>query len=227
MSIESNVFKKYSPDYKKILKYGFKKIQSKYVIEKFFKNNLFKASIIVQNDGSVSWKVLDIENNDEYLPLKIENNEGAYVGEVKAEYIAILEDIRRKCFSKNYFASSQSNRITNLIIEKYGNEPEFLWEKYDGTGIFRNPASNKWYGIIMDVDRSRLQPDKKGAVDVLNVKLLPEEVLQIIKEPNIYPAYHMNKKHWISMIMDDSLSDDKVMELIEKSHRLTEKNKIK
>ena len=47
----------------------------------------------------------------------------------------------------------------NFVREKFGDELEFLWEKYSGFGVFRNPDSKKWYGLIADIDKSKLEKD--------------------------------------------------------------------
>lgn len=35
------------------------------------------------------------------------------------------------------------------------------------------------------------------------------------------PAYHMNKRHWISIILDGSMSEEQVFQLIAESYALT------
>lgn len=221
MIIEDNIFKRYTPDFDKLEKYGFNKVKNSYKIEKMFKDNFFKAIIVVDLSGKVSGTVIDLENDDEFLPLRI--GQGAFVGEVRAAYVELLETIRDNCFLKKYYIYPQSNRITNLIIKKYGDEPEFLWKTSPGSGIFRNPETKKWYLAILDVDRCKIQADKKGLVEVADIKLAPENVEKLIKQEHFYRAYHMNKKYWLTVILDDTVSDEKIMELIEESHSFTEK----
>lgn len=221
INIEDNIFKRYTPDFDKLKKYGFKKKQDSYQTEKLFKDNLFKAAIKITSEGKVTGEVTDIENNDEFLPLRVESNQGAYTAEVRQAYIELLTQIRDNCFIKNYYIYPQSNRITNKIIEKYGDYPEFLWEKFQGSGIFRNPDTKKWYLAILDVDRSKLQPHGKGLIEVADIKLEPEEIDMLLQKENFYPAYHMNKKYWITIILDDTVSDEKIMELISKSRSFT------
>lgn len=220
MSIEENVFMKYIPDFDKLTTYGFKRSRKNYTYEEYFMDGQFKSIVEVRLDGHVCGKVIDSESGEEYVPLKLSSQEGAYVGEVRMHYENILTKIRECCFMKQYFVLPQSNRITRLIADKYGDLPEFLWEKFGDSGVFRNSVSNRWYAAILDVDRSRLRPDKKGFTEVINLKLDVEHVQQIIKEPNFYPAYHMNKKYWVSVILDDSVDDDDIMMLVEESHRL-------
>lgn len=221
MIIENEIFKKVNIDISKLEKYGFKKKSGVYIFEQLFKDGEFKAVITINSNGEISGKVFDVENNEEYLPLRVEYNQSAYAGIVKAAYIEILEDIRKNCASPKYFIFPQSNRLTNLINEKYGNEPEFLWEKFQGSGVFRNPETKKWYLAILDVDRSKLQAGKKGLVEVADIKLAPEKIQKLIMQEGFYPAYHMNKKSWITIILDETLSDEIIMGLIEESHELT------
>ena len=221
MDFENDIFKKYKPDFVKLGKFGFVKNKDKYVLEELFQDNKFKAIVEVSAAGIVKGKVYDIESEDELISLRTEAMQGEFIGRIREDYKKILEEIRKKCFYKQNFIFEQSNRITDLIIEKYGAEPEFLWEQYSGSGIFRNSETQKWFGIIMDVDRSKIEKNKKGLVEVLNVKLPPEEVIEITSKPHFYEAYHINKKYWISIILDNSVSDKKIMELIETSCQLS------
>lgn len=223
MSIEDNIFQRYSPDFDNFEKYGFKKAGKVFTIEKSFKNDLFKACITIDSIGKVSGTVFDLENNDEFLPLRVENNQGAFVCDVRAAYEDILKDIRDNCFTREYFILPQSNRIAKLVIKKYGNKPEFLWDKFKGSGVFRNPETNKWYLAILDVDYSKIQAGKKGLIEVADIKLSPEHIEKLMKQEHFYPGYHMNKKYWMTIILDDSVRDERIMELIEESHSYTEK----
>ena len=223
MEIEDKIFKKYKPDYKKLKQFGFKFINEKYIIEKFFLNNEFKAIVEVLPDGNVKGDVIDIETNDYYLPLRVSSQQGAFIGKIRESYEEVLKLIRQNCFYKNYFVLNQSNRIVDLIIKKFGDEPEFLWEKYDDTGIFRNKTSNKWYGIIMDIDRSKIEKTKSGFIEVMNVKLSAKTLEKMLKLKGFYPAYHMNKKYWITIALDETVKDEVIMELIEESYGLVSK----
>lgn len=220
MDIESSIFNRYLPDYNKLKQYGFKKKGNSFKLEQLFKDNLFKAVVTVNFEGKISGTVYDLENDDEFLPLRVESNQGAFVGEVRAAYEELLTQIRDNCFTKQYYIYPQSNRITNLVIKKYGDEPEFLWEKFTGTGIFRNKKTNKWYLAIMNVDRSKIQSEKKGLVEIADIKLPADYVQDLIKKEHFYPGYHMNKKYWVTIILDDTVSDEKIMELIDISYGL-------
>lgn len=229
MSIESNIFQRFTPNFEKLIEFGFSEFDNQYIYKTNFFNNQFRAIIEISKSFELNGTVYDSENEDEYLPLRVENLQGGFAEEVKTKYEELLIDLRTKCFDKNYFIFSQSNRITKFLIEKYGSSPEFLWKKFSGSGVFRNNHSNKWFGIIMDVNRNKVtgnRSKKDELVEVLNVKLFEEHVQELIMQPNFYPAYHMNKKSWISIILDEKVSDKKILQLIEESYRLSgKKNK--
>lgn len=216
MNIEEKVFKKEKLNKEKLLGFGFTKEGTLYKYSKEFMNGSFRADVYVDEKGNVNGKVFDLEMEEEYTNFRIEDAIGEFVNTVKEEYIKVLSEIKDKCFEKEYFIYKQSNRIANMIYEKYKVTPEFLWEKFPGDGVFRNKRSGKWFGLIMNVDKSKIIPKEKGVIEVLNVKL-DDEVEKYLKQKGIYPGYHLSKKSWVSIILDDTLSDEKVMELVDLS----------
>lgn len=223
MNLENDIFKRCFVDYRKLKKYGFRKIKKEYIIEKSLKNIFFKAIITINSKGELKGKIIDSENNEEFLLLRIESAKGAFVAEVKKAYIELLYDIKDNCFTKQYFNNSQTNRIAYRVIEKYHNYPEFLWEKTPTSAVFRNADTKKWYLVILSVDRKKLEADKKGLVEIIDIKLDSKKIDELLKEKHFYPAYHMNKKNWITIILDNSLSDEQILELIEQSYGFSEK----
>ncbi len=218
MSFESEIFKRCRPNYKKLTTYGFSKNKDKYTYSKVFMDDQFRADIVIDNKGTVTGKVIEIELDEEYVNFRIEDQVGEFVGRVREEYKNILQDILDSCFEKEYFVSNQANRITKLIFDKYKDSPEFLWKKFMGDGIFRNPKSKKWYGIIMIINKSKLEEGASGEVEVLNVKLNADMVEKLLREKGFYESYHMKKSDWITILLDDTVSDEKIMQLIDISY---------
>ena len=218
MTLEEKVFQRSTVDFSKPEKYGFIKKGTDFVLEKTFLNGAFRAVITIEKTGTVSGQVYDTDTGDVYLPLRVESVAGGYAGQVRAAYKTVLEDVREKCFIRTLFAGNQANRITQKIFETYSDKPDFPWEKYDAYGVFRNPSTGKWYGLIMNIDKSKLNRKSSGAVDVMNLKISADKIPDLIKRDGLYPAYHMNKKYWISVVLNDTLPDETVMELIEESH---------
>lgn len=217
MNIEYEIFKKTHINFSKLKTFGFIKENQEYKYSKEFMNGNFRADVYIDKDGNVRGKVYDLEINEEYTNFRIEEVVGEFVNKVKEEYIKILKEIRDNCFDKEYFTYEQSNRITKKIYEKYSVAPEFLWEKFPNYAVFRNKRNSKWFGIIMNIDKSKIIPKKTGIVEVLNVKL-DNKVEGYLNKKGIYPAYHLSKKSWVSIILDDTLSDEKIINLIDISY---------
>ncbi len=219
MNLEEEIFKKSNVNFKKVKEYGFIETKDNYTYEKEFLNNEFKAIINIDKEGKVKGKVIDLSLNEEYLNIRIKSQDGSFVNKVRNSYKDILIDIKNKCFNTEEFIFKQTNRITKYIINKYKDNPEFLWDKYPGCGIFRNKNNNKWYAIVMNIDKSKID-NKTGEIEIINVKLEEETISNLINKKGYYKAYHMNKKSWITIILDDTLTDKEITKLIDESYNI-------
>ena len=217
MDIEREIFKRGKINYQKLVSYGFIQENTIYHFSKEFMKS-FRADITIDLDGNVSGKVYDLKTNLEYTNFRISDFTG-FAYQVREEYILLLKDIAKNVLDTNYFIYHQANRMANFIIEKYKVYPEFLWDKYPGYGIFRNSRSNKWFGIILNVDKSKIIHNLTGEIEIINLKL-DDKVLDYINHDGVYPAYHMNKKAWVSVILDDTLTDEEIMEMVDISYEL-------
>lgn len=216
--IEQEIFKKCVIEQDKLLQYGFHKEQDIFYYEKEIENNSFKIIIQVKNN-KITGKIIDQELQEEYLSYRIESQTGEFVNKIKNEFIELLEDIKNNCCSKKYFISNQANRISNYIKEKYEDDAEFLWED-DDSAVFRNNRNKKWYGIIMNINKQKLGGEDKK-VEVMNVKLPPEKINELVTINGYYRAYHMNKKYWITYLLDDTIKDEELETLIDISYEYT------
>lgn len=221
MSIETNIFRRCVVDFSKLEKYGFAKSAAGYVYTKLLLDGDFKATVFVNADGNITGEVYDTANDDVYLPLRVEEMAAGYAGKVRTAYETVLMDIKQNCCNENLFAFAQSNRIVAAIRQNYGDEPDFPWGKYDTYGVFRNPDNAKWYALIMTVDKSKIEPSQHGNIEIINLKLDINKIPELIKNKGFYQAYHMNKKYWITLTLDDSLDDETIWNCIEESRAFT------
>ena len=85
-------------------------------------------------------------------------------------------------------------------------------------------SSRKWYGIIMVIPASKLGIDSDKLIEVVNVRFNKGEALEIARNvAGIYPGWHMNKQNWITIILDNTLSDEQLFGLIDQSFVLSTK----
>lgn len=223
--IEETVFSRKWWIESKMLAYGFHKANKTYILEKPFLDGDFKTVLSVTPKGQVTGKVIDTITQDEYYQLRQETATGPYVNRVRSAYRSLLTDIADSCCSDVLFASSQANRLTQAILDHFQVKPDFPWEhsaRYQSYGAFRHRSNRKWFALIMNVTRDVLNKDgNTSPIDILNVKISPAQGEKLRKTPGIYPAYHMNHKTWISVVLDETLADEKIGELINTSYQLT------
>ena len=115
-----------------------------------------------------------------------------------------------------------TEKILDFIKMKYGVVPEHPWKKYPENKVFRHSDNKKWFALMMEVQRTKLGFPNKYYVSVINLKvddLLFRDI--IIQEDGIFPAYHMNKQHWITVMLDGTVPCERVIDLIEMSFLAT------
>ena len=106
---------------------------------------------------------------------------------------------------------------------KYGSELEFLWADTPDCAICRRGDSKKWYAVFMVVKRGKLKGcagDPEAEVEIINLRLPPEELPELVDGENFFPAYHMNKKNWVS-VRADGVPERLLLRMIDVSYALT------
>ena len=220
MSVEEELFAKRQCKFNELVAYGFSQNGDDYCLEVPLKSANFIAKIRVSSVGEVSGKVYDLDTGDEYLLLRVDSDNGSFSAAVKAEYRAILQDIADKCFVK-----AQADRIRAEIKNRYGDEPDFPFKKFPDYAVFRNPKNRKWYGLLMTLPLGKLTGDERDQqeVTVLNVKQTEDRLPGLLKKAGFFPAYHMNKQNWLSVLLNGDLPDDQVLALLDESRSFTER----
>ena len=241
--MEDKVFQRKRPVIELLIQRGFRETPDGYRYETNFMDGEFCAVLQFDKSGKFSGQVIDIMNGEEYAPLRMESYNGAYVNTVRNAYEDLLRDVADTCCTDVVFVAEQSNRIAGLIIERYGVNPDFPFGQSpdEAYGTFRHGDNRKWFALIMNIKLTALlrtankaatdsgnreeneNPDTR--VDIVNLKILPEKGETLRSEKGIYPAYHMNHVHWISVVLNDTLPDARVMELVDESFRLTKRGR--
>ncbi len=221
MTIEEEIFKRAIPNYNLLIKYGFSKSNDYYIYEKSINNNDFLIIIKIYETGLIQGRIIDTALNEEYTNFRIEKINGEFTSSIKTSFIELLLDIRNRCFKVQNFIFPQSNRIAEYVLKKYNDKPIFAWEKSPGFGIFKNHTNKKWYGLIMNIKKSKFDNCSEQEIEIINLKVDKNQINELLTINGIYEAYHMNKKNWVSIILDDSLEDKTIFSLLDKSYEFT------
>ena len=110
-------------------------------------------------------------------------------------------------------------------LDVYGTSPDYPFDEDFETAVLRHADNRKWFALVMQVPRCKVGLDSDEVVDVVNLKLPTEMFGSFGAADGVYPAYHMNKLHWISVLLPDA-PNDVVKFLLNASFEATQK-KIK
>ena len=113
--------------------------------------------------------------------------------------------------------------LENYISETFITTGEQLFAKYPSFRVFRHLGNRKWFAVIMDIPRKNLGLPGDGEISVVNLKCASILIGSFREESGIFPAWHMNKAHWLSVALDGTASDDSLMFLLDMSYELTKK----
>ena len=214
------IFKAYQFNSKKAKEYGFVENQGVWIHSSTILQGDFLMMLTVE-DGVLGFQVYDQETGDLYPQVHMTSMRGTFVGSVREACLEVLYEIRKSCFDVQDFIYPQTKRIMTRVQEKYENQLEYLWEKSPDTAILRHENNQKWYAVLMKISWDKLEKGREGLVEIVNLK--HDQVYDLLVKKGIYPAFHMNKRYWISLPLDDTLTDEKVLELFERSWFLTSK----
>ena len=92
----------------------------------------------------------------------------------------------------------------NMCLSSYGTSPDYPFEDLHETAVLRHADNRKWYAIAMRVSRHKFGFDSDEIIDVVNLKLPTEMFGSFGAADGVHPAYHMNKLHWISVLLPDA-----------------------
>lgn len=105
----------------------------------------------------------------------------------------------------------KQEEIYEYVKKQYGTIPEYLWKSSPESAILRH-KNGKWYAAILRVEKSKLGLKEEGTVDIINVKCEPDMVGLLTQTYGFLTGYHMNKKYWITILLDGSVSEAKILE---------------
>ena len=89
-------------------------------------------------------------------------------------------------------------------LETYGTAADYPFEDDLETAVLRHPDNRKWCAVVMRVSRRKFGSDSGDIIDVVNLKQPLEMLGTFGRNDGVYPAYHMNKLHWNSVLLPDA-----------------------
>ncbi|HFI0470113.1 TPA: MmcQ/YjbR family DNA-binding protein [Streptococcus suis] len=216
-----NKINSYQPHLPSLIPFGFIFSDGRYIYREVFMEGQLEAVVEVDEAGQLSSYVWDCEMEEVYTAHLVTAPAGAFVGQVRDRYQSILARVEEACCVALPFTKGQSNRLAQLIKEQWGDLPDYPFAKLPTYGAFRHPANNKWYALVSQIPRGKLDGSgSQDEVEIVNLKVDGREIAELLSQSGIFPAYHMSKKTWVSVLLDDTVEDQLAFALLEKSRYL-------
>lgn len=206
----------------KLMRHGFESKGSCWIYDTAIMNGTFALRISVLENGDVGTDLVEKETNEPYVLYKT-NASGTFVGEVRTEIEKALRKIADACFEPSVFKTKQASKIIGYVRDTYGDELEFLWARFPDNAVWRRKDNNKWYGLILTVSRNKLGLSSNEVVEIVDLRLEQDQMPKTVDHERYFPGWHMNKKSWYTMILDNSVPTEEICRRIDESYKLAKK----
>ena len=184
----------------------------------------FKLHVKVSNKGLVSTLLMDTESDEPYVLHLVENAQGAFVGEVRAAYQAVLDRIGEACGEHGSFHGGYVEELLRYVQETYGDEIEYPWKDMDAA-VIRSHLTKKWYAVFMKVHPSKIGLGGSQPIRIMDLHGTAEQVASWVDGKRYFPGWHMNRKYWYTICLDGSVPMDELQRRIDASFALSQPKK--
>lgn len=190
-----------------------------YSMNQTVSNGAFNADITLSlSDQTLTVHLFDSATGEKYALFDMPNSHGAFVASLREEVHQLVDEIKSKCFE----TSDQKDDYIAWIKTQFGAEPDYPWPDTPDYCVFRCP-NEKWFALVMRIKYRQLGLTGDEEVWVVNMKASQDEIPNLIDKKSIFPAWHMNKKHWITVLLTAVTDFEKLCELTQKSWELVSK----
>lgn len=211
---EQEMFKDLKPVDGALEKFGFKKQKSRFVFKTFLMDGRFNLVVDYSEKNGITTEVFDTDFNEPYTLYKVSGRSGGFSKQVRCEVENVLKQIKQSCFKKTLFDAENALHVTEYIKKRRGDDPEHLWEKFPRYAVFRRQDNGKWYAGIFNVNAQKIGIDEDKEIEILIVRGNPDDV----DFKTIFPGWHMNKKHWISLALDGRMPEEEIFKKVDLSY---------
>ena len=183
-------------------------------------NGTFNANITLSlSEQTLTVHLFDSATSEKYALFDMPNSHGAFVASLREEVQQLIDEIKSKCFE----TSDLKDDYIAWIKTQFGAEPDYPWpDDAPWSFVFRCP-NEKWFALVMRIKYRQLGLTSDDEVWVVNMKACQDKIPNLIDKKSIFPAWHMNKKHWITVLLTAATDFNKLCELTQKSWELVTK----
>ena len=218
------IFKDKKANKEKLLMYGFTENENCFLYQRQIMEGEFKIVVKIK-DEQIETAVYEVETGELYTLHLIPHAQGAFVGKVRLEYLSLLEDIGQKCFEYDVFREYNTKKIIEFVKQEFDSSLEFLWPKFSNNAICRRSDNQKWYIAFMKITADKIGLNEKELIEIIDLRVDNNKLNSLLDYKTFFPAYHMNKKSWITVKLNSLANLNQVYDLIKESYILAKVNR--
>lgn len=196
-----------------LINFGFQFEENILVFKRNILNDEFRMEIkLISTDFEI--EVYDLDLDEVYSLFSVDSANGEIVTAIREEVKDVLKKIL--CLERVIYED-----VLHYVKDQYNSTTVKPFKSNPNIKALVTPK-DKWYALFLDVEYNKLQKDSlvDSKVKIINLKHISSKISTIIDNRNIFPSYHMNKNHWISVVLDNNIDIEYVKELIELSYNL-------
>ncbi|MCR5290577.1 MAG: MmcQ/YjbR family DNA-binding protein [Treponema sp.] len=188
-----------------------------YTMHALISNGKFNAEISLSlSKSTLTVHLFDSVTSEKYALFDMPNAHGAFVTSLREEVKQLIDNIKSKCFETN----DLKDDYIAWIKSQFGVEPDYPWpDDAQNSFVFRS-ANQKWFALVMKIKYRQLGLSGDEELWGVNLKASQEDISNLIDKKSIFPALHMNKKHWITVVLTAVTDFEKLCQLTKKSYEL-------
>lgn len=206
------------PQTEKLVQFGFKQRDNEFVLEKEISREFYVKIFI--SPSKITAQVFESETDEKYVLLDVQSAKGAFVGAMREQIRMLMKQIQDECF----ICEDLKERYVQWIAAELGVTGDYPWEDDDTSAVFRC-QNGKWFALVMHIKFKNLGFESEEPVWAVNLKADAEKILEITDKKSVFPAWHMNKKYWITVVLTSVTDFEKLKALTLRSKELVEKKK--
>ena len=199
-------------------KFGFKTASTSWTYSAPIAGGALVCTVTVDASGAVKETTTDATTGDEYVQHRVAGASGKFVGGVRCEIMALMKRIADSCFERDVFKTDLARGIIAFAESEWGEKPEFLWRNFPDYAVLRRRDTNKWYALVARLTADNVGGKRDDLVEAVNLRRTDS-----MDGPRFLPAYHMNKKTWTTIVLDETVGAEELQKLLTDSRKLATK----
>ena len=195
-----------------------------YVIDPFMSD--FRLTLFVKDDV-LDDELIDLDTGDKFILHHLNTSHGAYIASIKEEIESLKKEIDAKCKKEEILNADAINFLKEYCKNAFGEIFENPFSE-KGFQVVRRSDNKKWYVLLCEsLPKSKLGVETDVRCATINIMADKDEIDSIIDYNTYFPAYHMNKRSWITIPLDIEINRDELIQRINRSRELADKKKRK